>query len=314
MKKRVLIIGGLGFIGKNLFGFLTAAGHEVSMVAPSINSGDGFVTDKIRKQIAIGSILDVPFIEQHIKGYDVIFSLAGISGVADSLKSPYHDLNTNLPGHLNVLEACRKFNPKVLLIFPSTRLVYGKPNYLPVDETHPLNPESVYAIHKHTVESYYLLYQRLYQLNAIVLRISNPYGPYQMAGRHHGVLNLLIHNALNRHSVDIYGDGHQQRDFLYADDLSSLLEKIMHVEVCVGKVFNIGFGSGISIRDAAEIIAGQITDTKINFKPWPEMEHKVETGSYVSNISLIQSLTGWNPVVGFKEGIKKTIQFYEHAQ
>jgi UDP-glucose 4-epimerase len=309
MKKRILIIGGLGFIGKNLYNSLVVSGHDVSVVAPRIDEVDSFVTQEVRKHIAIGSILDVSFIEQQVVGYDAIFSLAGISGVADSLKSPYHDLNTNLPGHLNILEACRKFNPKTLLIFPSTRLVYGKPNYIPVDEKHPINPESIYAIHKHTVENYYLLYQRLYQLNCIILRISNPYGPHQTVGSHHGILNLLIHQALKDRTISVFGDGEQERDFLFADDLSALLKQVMDTPACIGRTFNVGYGAGISIRETAEIIATQIPGSKINFPPWPEMERKVETGSYVSDISLIQSLTGWKPKVDFVEGIRKTIQY-----
>lgn len=317
MKPKCLILGGLGFIGKNLFIALREAGFDTTIIANHVNEQDDFITanNVAKDKVIKGSILDFDFLVNHILGFDLVFSMAGISGAADSVKDPFYDLNTNLRGHLNILEACRKFNSKALLVFPSSRLVYGKPEYNPVDEKHPAKPESVYAIHKLTVEHYYQLYHRIHQLNSIVFRISNPYGPYQTYGsKHHGVLNLLIHNALKNKQIEVYGDGLQKRDFIYVDDLCSLFIKSMGNPLLYGKTFNVGYGKGISVLDAAILVAKFVPGTEVRLKPWPEIDKKIETGDYVSDITLIEGHTGWQPGIGFKEGIQKTIEFYSaHA-
>ncbi len=163
--------------------------------------------DEAKARIILGNILDKPFVEETIRNYDVIFSLAGSSGASDSVKNPYHDLDTNLKGHLNILEACRKNNPNAVLIFPSSRLVYGKPQANPVNENHPIQPESIYAIHKLTTEHYYLLYQRLHGVKCIIFRVSNPFGPYQRFGsNNYGILNWFIHKAIVKEPIQIYGE------------------------------------------------------------------------------------------------------------
>jgi UDP-glucose 4-epimerase len=311
-KKRILILGGLGFIGRNLYNSLIADQHEVHIIADRIYENEGEPIDaQMRANVIQGSILDKAFMESAIKGYDVIYSMAGSSGASDSIQNPYHDLDTNLKGHLNILEACKKNNPGALLIFPSSRLVYGKPQMNPVGENHPMRPESIYAIHKLTTEHYYLLYQRLYQVNCIIFRISNPFGPYQRFGsNHYGILNWFIHKAISNEEIEIYGEGDQKRDFIYIDDLTDLFKLAMENQKMFGKVFNVGYGAGISIKEVVKIIAQQIPGTKTSFKPWPEIDQKIETGDYISDIKLLKKEIGWEPRINFEEGIKKTIGFY----
>lgn len=312
MSKKVVIIGGLGFIGKNLYKHLVAEHYDVTIVSNNMaDTGDGFLSESVKRNIVLGSILDKEFVERALVGYDIIFSLAGSSGASDSIQNPYRDLDTNLKGHLNILEACRKVNPNVQLIFPSSRLVYGKPQQNPVDESHPLNPESIYAIHKLTTEHYYLLYNRLYNINCTIIRLSNPYGAYQRFGsNHYGILNWFVHKALNGEPIEIYGDGSQKRDFLYVDDLVELLKLSMANMNLYGKIFNVGLGIGISLRDAANVIHKILPQTKIIFKAWPEIDKKIETGDYISDISAIKREIGWAPKIEFEEGIKMTIEFY----
>lgn len=313
MKSKILIIGGLGFIGKNLYQKLIQEGKVVKILTDRvIDEGDKFLNESVKSNLIVGSILNKEFIEQTLVGYDVIFSLAGSSGASDSIKDPYKDLDTNLKGHLNILEACRKFNPKALLIFPSSRLVYGKPNRNPVDEHHPLRPESIYAIHKVTTEHYYLLYQELYNLPCIIFRISNPYGPFQrFGGNHYGILNWFIYKAVHHEAIEIYGEGSQKRDFFHIDDLVNLFSMSLSEKKMIGKIFNVGYGKGISIRDIAETIAAFLPETKIVFKPWPEIDKKIETGDYISDIQLLKKEIGWEPMISFEEGVKSTIRFYE---
>jgi UDP-glucose 4-epimerase len=310
-EKKIIILGGLGFIGKNLYNTLVVDNHSVTILTDSISESDDFLTPQVRKNIVVGSILDASFMDQALIGYDVIFSLAGSSGASDSIKDPYKDLDTNLKGHLNILEACRKNNPTALLIFPSSRLVYGKPETALVSENHPLRPDSIYAIHKHTTEQYYLLYQRLYGISCIIYRISNPFGPYQKFGsNHYGILNWFIHKAINHEAIEIYGDGGQKRDFIYINDLINLFKLSINNIKLVGRVFNVGYGKGISLRESVETIVEFIPDTKFVFKPWPKLDKQIETGDYVSDIKLLKQEIGWEPRTSFEEGVQLTIKFY----
>lgn len=313
--KKIIILGGLGFIGRNLYNSLIADNYDVKILADRVDEEYGkTLHGGIRKDIIQGSILDKEFIEETLAGFDVVFSFAGSSGASDSIKNPYHDLDTNLKGHLNILEACKKRNPKALLIFPSTRLVYGKPETNPVGENHPLRPESIYAIHKLTTEHYYLLYKRLYNINCIIFRISNPFGPYQRFGsNNYGILNWFIHKSLSGGTVEIYGDGSQKRDFIYIEDLVRLLRACMDNEKMPGKIYNVGFGKGISLREAVTIIGKFIPNLLVSYKAWPEIDKMIETGDYISDIRLLKHETGWEPHINFEEGIKKTIDFYAQA-
>jgi nucleoside-diphosphate-sugar epimerase len=311
--KKVLILGGLGFIGKNLYQCLVKDNHEVTLLTNQIHQDvDGFIDEQVKSRIVFGSILDKDFITKTVKGYDVIFSLAGSSGAADSITNPYHDLDTNLRGHLTILEACRASNPNALLIFPSSRLVYGKPLANPVNENHPLHPESIYAIHKLTTEHYYQLYQRLYGVRCVIFRISNPFGPYQRFGsNHYGILNWFIHKAVHHQPIEIYGEGNQQRDFLYADDLSRLLSITMDKPAMVGNIYNVGLGKGIPLNYAVEVIKKYVPNTKVEYKPWPEIDKKIETGDYISDITRLKLDANWQPEVDFEHGVSMTIKFYE---
>ncbi len=311
--KRILILGGLGFIGKNLFLKLREEEQYVTILSNHVEDiGDGFPISQFKGQIAKGDILDKTFMEGIVRGYDVIYSLAGSSGASDSIKNPYLDLDTNLKGHLNVLEACRKYNEGALLVFPSSRLVYGKPEKIPVAENHPMRPESIYAIHKLTTEHYYLLYQRLYGLKSIIFRIGNPYGPYQKFGGHHyGILNWFIHHAMTERKITIYGDGSQKRDFIHINDLVDVLIASASNPNMPGKIYNVGFGAGASMKDAAEVVAKNVSGTELRFVPWPELDKKIETGDYITDIGLLQRELGWMPKVDFESGIRMTVEFYK---
>ena len=313
IRKKILIIGGLGFIGKNLYLSLVQDGHAVTMLTHTMrDEGDGFVTPEVKEHILSGSILDKAFLEEALASYDVIFSLAGSSGAADSIKDPYHDLDTNLKGHLNILEACKKINPKVLLIFPSTRLVYGKPDTETVSEQHPLRPESIYAIHKITTEQYYLMYYHLYGIRSIIYRVANPYGPYQRFGsNHYGILNWFIHKAIHREKIELYGDGSQVRDFIHIQDVIKLFKISMDNERIVGRIFNVGSGKGTSLIQAAKAISTCVPETNIVLKAWPEIDQKIETGDYISDITLVNNETGWQPLINIEDGIRETIAFYQ---
>ncbi len=313
MDKKIIILGGLGFMGKNLYKGLKDKGYDVTIFTDIIyEENDDFLNPDTRKDIIIGTILDRDFIGNLLKDYDIIFSFAGNSGASGSIKEPYNDLDTNLKGHLNILEACRMHNRGKLLIFPSSRLVYGKPIHYPVNEKHRLNPVSIYAIHKLATEYYYLLYHKVYNVNCLIFRISNPFGPYQHFGKKtYGILNWFIYKAIRDKKIMLYGKGSQKRDFLYIDDLIGLFIDVIGRTDLYGKIYNIGYGEGISLRESAEIIREYLPGTEIQYVPWPEIDKVIETGDYISDIRLIKKESGWSPEIDFREGIRKTIHFYE---
>lgn len=309
---RILIIGGLGFLGKNLYLKLKNLSFSTHLLSNlPLSSNDVFKDHVDVNDIIIGDITKREALNELVADYDVIFSFAGISGASESISDPINDINTNLLGHINILEACKEKNPKVQLIFPSTRLVYGKPDYLPVSESHRLKPESIYAIHKITAEHYYQLYHNVYGLNSTVYRISNPYGPFQAFGhKKYGMLNWFIYKAFKSELIEVFGTGDQKRDYLYIDDLSELFIKSIGHESIYGKTYNIGYGQGISILDMVKMIHKFIPETKYAFKEWPKIYKIIETGNYISNIEAIHKALDWTPRISFEEGMNRTIEFY----
>ena len=220
MSKRILIIGGFGFLGRNLYLHLKKSGYESINIFSNVQLS---LDDPLRKEfihhLYSSSINNKQLIEEAIASHDVIFSFAGLSGAASSINTPFEDVHINLEGHLNILEACRKKNTETKIIFPSTRLVYGKPLSNPVAEDHPVSPQSIYAIHKNTAEHYHRLYASLYGLRTVIFRISNPYGfNYNPLGYQYSVLNQFVLKALLGEPVKIYGDGMQNRDYIYIED------------------------------------------------------------------------------------------------
>ena len=202
-------------------------------------------------------IRDEDKVERVVRDQAVIFNLAGKSGATDSNKAPLLDLEINCRGVLTLLEACRRVNPKISIVFPSSRLVYGKPRYLPVDEGHPLAPESIYAAHKLAAENYHLIYGRLYGLKSTILRISNPYGPMQAGdARVYGIANNFIRKAARGGTITLFGDGSQRRDFIYIDDLVDVFLKAAASETARGMIYNVGDSRSVSLRELAGHVLG----------------------------------------------------------
>lgn len=312
--RKVLVTGGLGFIGLNICTRLLELGAEVTVL-------DNFMPIEASKplsemlshiKVAIADIRDEANVERIVRDQEIIFNLAGKSGAADSNKTPINDLDINCRGHLTILEACRTFNPEVTIVFPSSRLVYGKPLYLPVDEKHPLNPESIYAAHKLAVENYHLIYGKLYGLKATVLRISNPFGPNQVGDKRvYGVINSLISTAATGGVITLFGEGKQTRDYLYICDLVEAFLLAACKEDARGKIYNIGNSNSTSIRELADLAVAISGSGNIISVPWPQEYLAIETGDYLSNISLAQKELGWSPQTALNDGLAKTMAFYK---
>ena len=242
----------------------------------------------------------------------MIFNLAGKSGAVDSNKTPLNNLEINCRGNLTLLEACRAFNPGVTIVFPSSRLVYGKPRYLPVDENHQLAPESIYAAHKLAVENYHLIYGHLYGLKTTILRISNPYGPMQAGeSRAYGIANRFIQTAVAGKTITLFGDGGQRRDYLYIDDLVDAFLRAGFSEISRGGIYNIGDIRSVSILELAEMAVAAAGTGDIIRVPWPEEYRIIETGDYQSDTTRALNELGWKPFTDIREGIARTVAFYK---
>jgi nucleoside-diphosphate-sugar epimerase len=258
-----------------------------------------------------GDIRDAVVVEEAVEGCHLIFHLAGKSGPAASNASPLEDLDVNARGVLTLLEACRQANPSPKIVFPSSRLVYSPSLPLPVAETSSTVPLSIYGIHKLTAERYFLLYQRLYGLRSAILRITNPYGPFQRREQHsYGIVNWFIHQAMNNRLLTIYGDGSQQRDYVHIDDVVQALLMAGESDTADGQIFNVGSGLGISFRQMAEVIVASAAAGGLQYVNWPADAKRVETGDFVADTSKIQNCLGWKASIPFSTGISDVVARY----
>ncbi len=313
--KKVLVTGGLGFIGTNLVARLVSLGAEVAVFARVERAR----LEQWRKmtgltvEIHSGDIRDENAVREAVRGQAIVFNLAGKSGSSASVRQPFLDLDVNCRGHLTLLEACREVNADVKVVFPGSRLQFGIPQYLPVDEKHPMEPLSPHGVHKLAVEKYHLLYFRLHKLKTTVLRISNPYGPGQLLpSPDYGIVNWFMTLAAQGKEILIYGDGSQTRDYLHVDDLVEVMLKAGLQDQANGEVFNVGGGEPIALRDMAEKVVRIFGSGSLRFVPWPADSEQVETGSYVTDITKAKRVLGWRPEVSFDEGIARSVQFYRN--
>ncbi len=317
---KALITGGAGMIGSTLARLLVCSGTKVRVVDAmfSLYGGNAFNLGDIERDIEFirGDIRDSNLMEQVVEDVDYVFDLAAQVSYTHSNKDPLLDLDINCRGHIAVLEACRKMNPKARLVFSSSRFVYGNTEYNPVDEGHPTNCKSIYGIHKLAAEKYLQFYQQAFGLDTVSIRIANPYGPrQQMKHNGYGIVNWFIRLALDGEPLTIYGDGRQIRDYVFVEDVARALLAVAMTRETSGGVFNVGSGVGTAFCDMTKAVAECVPKTQIREVPWPADRYLVETGDYVSDVSKIRTATGWEPQVKLLEGIEKTAAFYaDHKQ
>jgi UDP-glucose 4-epimerase len=316
----VLITGGAGMIGSTIAHLAVAQGARVTVLDAMLPlyGGNRFnlrgILDDI--QFIEGDIRDLELMRRVVPGYDYIFNLAGQVSYVDSNTDPLLDLDINCKGHLQVLEACRRENPGARLLFASSRFVYGRIEYNPVDEGHPFNCLSIYGIHKLAGEKYYRFYQEAYGLKTMSVRIANPYGPrQQMKHSKYGILNWFVRLALEGKALTVFGDGQQRRDYIFNEDLAEACVALMLSPGTEGQVYNLGTGTGAPFMEMARLVAEAVPDTEVRQVEWPQDRYFVETGDYLSDISRITAASGWRPKTGLQEGIRRTVAYYrEHRQ
>lgn len=313
--KRVLILGGTGFIGTNLVLSLHKLGAKITVVSRgNVQSAVEFPEGVTSLSLDVSTINPSSVLRLHdlVKNNKVIFDLAGRSGAVSSTHGPYSDLQSNVVGQYNLLETCRIANPDVHIIFLSSRLVYGKAEQLPVTEEHPTEPTSFYGINKLTAEKYHKLFWDIHGVKTTILRVTVPYGPYKPTQKYrHGIINLFLDKASNNETITIFGDGSQLRDIIYIDDLVQAMIKTAVSEKTVGKLYNLGYGEGISLSNIAKCVCEVIGKGKIEYVEWPEDALKVETGDFYCSTDRLSKDIDWIPQTSLKEGVIKSAKYYK---
>lgn len=320
----ILISGGLGFVGSSLALNLAGQGRSFTLV-DSLNPKYGgnlhniiSVIDNTLVRINISDVRDQHSLQVLLRGAHVLYNLAGQTSHMDSMADPFTDLDINARAQLSILEVCRQVAPQVRIVFASTRQIYGRPHYLPVDEAHPLQPVDVNGINKLAGEQYHLLYSEAYGIRSTVIRLTNTYGPrMRIKDARQTFLGVWIHNLLQCQPFEVWG-GEQLRDYTYVDDCVSALQLAASSDAAIGEIYNIGgFGEPVSLLETAETLVAAARDLEIPLatepfvvRPYPAERKKIDIGDYYADDRKIRQHLGWEPKVGLREGLKRTLAYY----
>lgn len=313
--EKVLITGGLGFIGSNLAVELVKRGVNVEIydaLIPNLG-GNLFNIEPIKKKVkvTIATLGDSDKIIRAVQDKDSVFNLAGTLSHVDSMTDPFLDLEINCRSQLSLLEACRKVNGKVKIIFAGTRNQYGKALYLPIDEKHLQEPTDINGINSIAAEKYHLLYNRIYGIRAVSLRMTNTFGPrHQMKHPRQGVLNWFIRQLMDGEKVRLYGDGSQIRDINFVDDVVDALILAALEDRANGQAYNLG-GCPLTLKQFVQKVIKILGKGEIELVKFPHDRKAIEIGNYVADIKKIKNDLGWKPKTEIDEGIKRTIEYYK---
>lgn len=316
--RRVLITGGLGFIGSSLARRLVQTGARVTIVDSLIPEygGNRFNIAGIedRVQVNIADVRDAHSMRTLVQGQDVLFNLAGQTSHLDSMVDPFTDLEINCRAQLSILEACRHANPGIKIVFASTRQLYGRPDYLPVDEKHLLRPVDVNGVNKMSGESFHILYNNVYGLRACALRLTNTIGPrMRIKDARQTFVGIWVKQLVAGKPFEVWG-GDQLRDFTYVDDAVDAFLLAAGSDAANGRVFNLGGDSVVSLRQLAAMLAelGAAADAFV-VREFPADRKAIDIGDYYSDFSAIRQALGWQPCVPLDEGLRRTVAYYrEH--
>jgi UDP-glucose 4-epimerase len=313
--RRVLITGGAGFIGSNLARQLVDLGADVVLV-DAMNpeyGGNLFniagIEDRVR--LNIGDVRNESVMDALVQDREFIFNLAGQVSHVDSMRDPYTDLDINCRAQLSILEACRRFNPSVKVVFAGTRQVYGRPDALPVTERHLVRPVDVNGVNKAAGEYYHLLYNNAFGVRACSLRLTNVYGPRQLIKHNRqGFIGWFIRLAIENREIQVFGDGSQVRDFVYVDDAADAFLRAGACAACDGEVFNVGGLEPIAHRDLVKVLLEVAGTGTVKYVPWPAEKKQIDIGSFYADSTKFADASGWTPRVALREGLARTVEFY----
>ena len=311
---RVLITGGIGFVGSNLARRLVDCGATVTVVDSLVPEYGGNlrnlagIEDSVR--VNISDVRDEHSMAYLVRGHDYLFNLAGQTSHLDSMQDPFTDLEINGRSQLSILESCRKFNPDLRIVFASTRQVYGRPQYLPVDEKHPLTPVDVNGINKLAGEWYHLLYNDVYGIPTCALRLTNTYGPrMRVKDARQTFLGIWVRSVVEGKPFQVWG-GSQLRDFTFVDDAVDALLRAAGSDDACGKVFNVGGSPPASLRDVADLLVKVAGTGAYEVREFPPDRKQIDIGSYYSDDRLMRKTLGWSPRWSLEQGLEATVEYY----
>jgi UDP-glucose 4-epimerase len=313
--RRVMVTGGLGFIGSNLARRLVELGADILLVDSLIDDYGGhlFNIDGIESKVRV-NIADIrqdTTMNYLVRDREVIFNLAGQVSHIDSMRDPYTDLEINCRSQLTLLEACRNHNPAAKVVFAGTRQVYGKPDHLPVDETHLVRPTDINGINKVAGEYYHLVYNNVFGVRACSLRLTNIYGPRQLV-RHNrqGFIGWFVRLVVEDQEIQIFGDGLQLRDFVYVDDAADAFLRAGATDEVNGHVFNVGGAQPISHLELVTLLIETAGTGAYRLVEWPADKKAIDIGSFYADSTRFRQTTGWEPVTTLRDGLAQTIAYY----
>jgi nucleoside-diphosphate-sugar epimerase len=314
--KNILITGGAGFIGSNLALKLVELEANVTIIDSLIPEygGNLFNLEPIKNKVKlnISDVRDEHSMKYLIRDHDYLFNLAGQTSHIDSMSNPYSDLEINARAQLSILESCRRYNPDIKIVFASTRQIYGRPRYLPVDENHPLSPVDINGINKMAGEWYHLVYNDVYKIKSVVLRLTNTYGPrMRVKDARQTFLGIWIRNVIEGKKILVFGDGKQIRDFNYVDDVSDAILLTALSNEVNGMIFNLGADDPINLEDTAKLLIEITNKASYELIPFPPERKAIDIGDYYANYTNIKTKLSWQPKISLKEGLKSTIDYYK---
>ena len=312
--RRVLVTGGLGFIGSNLCRTLADLDAQVTAVDSLLPDygGNQFNLDGYEDKVRI-NIADVRGhgMEYLVRGQEVLFNLAGQVSHIDSMADPVTDLEINCTSQLRVLEAVRKGNPELKIVYAGTRQIYGRPLYLPVDEKHLLQPVDVNGINKISGEFYHLVYHQVYGIRASSLRLTNTYGPRQLI-RHNrqGFIGWFVRQAAFGEEILVFGDGRQKRDFNHVDDVVDAFLRAGALDASDGQVFNLGHDEPVSLLDLVKLLLEAAGGGRHRLVAFPPERKRIDIGDFHADTSKARDKLGWQPRVPLRQGLASTVEYY----
>lgn len=317
--RKVIVTGGLGFLGSSLAVRLVEHGARVTVIdnLQPLYGGNRFniadVADKV--DVVVDDVRNLDVLRPLIAASDTMFHLAAQVSYIDSLSMPYEDLDLNAKATLGILESCRALNPRMRILFSSSRMTYGRVEEPLVTESSPTNPLSLYGIHKLTAEKYLLMYYKDFGIPTTVVRLTNPYGPrQQIKHSKYSLVGWFVRQAMDGKTIKIFGDGGQLRDYVFADDVVDAMLRCAATPTAAGEVINVGSGESTRFRDMVDAVIRCVDGGRAEFVPWPENYERVETGDIAVDISKLKALTSWQPRFTLDEGIRRTFEYYsKHA-
>ena len=312
-EKSCLVTGGLGFIGSNLAHRLVELGARVTLVdslwpdyGGSLHNIEG-IEEQVR--VNVSDVRDEWGFRTLIQGQDFLFNLAGQTSHLDSMRDPFPDLDINCRAQLSILEACRKENPDVKIVFASTRQLYGRPQFLPVTELHPLAPVDVNGVNKMAGEWYHILYNNVYGLRACALRLTNTYGPrMRVKDARQTFLGAWFRAALQGEPFEVWG-GEQLRDYTFVDDCVAAMLLAASSDEANGQIYNLGGPRALSLLEMAQIVVEQNGSGEFQIREFPAERKKIDIGDYFCDWSKIENALGWIPRTSEEDGVKQTLDW-----